>query len=198
MEDDRLISDVAQADIVIRQSDNGIVAAIPQFGLFAEGRTVNEALDSLEIKKQSLQADFATFGNLKSYRTNNEIASIRWREIYQFAIKSCIVLSIVIVAIFFLSYKIDQSLTSAVYRFQIVAQTNIDRLTVGSGNAFWSKVSRELDRAANSNIPEDTKQKLLADIRTIVEKWRPFVAAASGIFATAPTHDLQSQTLDKK
>lgn len=198
MENDRSIPDVAQADIVVRHSNSGVIAAIPQFGLFAEGETLKDALESLEVKKQSLQADFAAFKDLKPYPTNTEVTSIRWREIYQFAIKSCIVFVIVIASILFFSYKIDQSLTSAIYGIQNTAQANLDRLTVDSGSAFWSKISRELDRAANSNIPEDSRQKALADIRKIVEKWRPFVAEASGIFASGPANNSQPQAPVKK
>jgi len=198
MEDDRFMPDVTQADIVIRQGENGVIAAIPQFGLFAEGKTLKDALDSLENKKQSLQADFTTFRNLTPYKNDFAPAKIRWHEIYQFALKSCIVLCVAVMGTLFFCYQIDQSLTSAIYRFQIMVQANLNRLTVESGSAFWSKVSRELDRAANSDIPEDTKQKLLADITKIADKWRPFVIAASGIFATGPTHELQPQTPNKK
>jgi hypothetical protein len=45
------------------------------------------------------------------------------------------------------------------------------------GAAFWGRVERELDRMASpeGDLPEAKKQKLLADIRAIGAKWRPFL-----------------------
>lgn len=184
------------ADVIIRRRSNHVIAAIPQFGLFAEAKTVQEALDALEIKKKNLQADLAAFANLKSYpeRDTNESSHIRWREIYQFSIKSLIALALVIVAISLASYQIQKSLNSTLY----AAQANFDRFTLESGSVFWSKVERELDRAANANMPEDTKQRLLTDIRKLVDKWRPFVVEASGLFAMTPVHESPQPAAEKK
>jgi hypothetical protein len=200
MMDDHSTVDITNSDIVIRRRNGQVVAAIPQFGLFAEADTFKNALDELEIKKQDLQADLMAFANLQSYPTGDASppSNIRWREINLFAIKSCIVLAVVIVATLFASYHINQSISSTIYKIQDAAQANLDRFTVESGSVFWTKVTRELDRAANSNMTKETKQKLLTDIRKIVDKWRPFVIEASGIFAAAPMHELQQPTSDKK
>jgi hypothetical protein len=188
--------DLNAIDVIIRRRGDHVIAAIPQFGLFAEAKTIQEALDALEIKKKHLQADLATFANLKSYpeRDTNESSNVRWREIYQFTIKSVIALALVIVAISFASYQIQKSLNSTLY----AAQENFDRFTLESGSAFWSKVERELDRAANANMPEDTKLRLLTDIRKLVDKWRPFVAEASEIFATTSSHQSPQPAAEKK
>jgi hypothetical protein len=189
-------TDLTTSDITIRRRSNHVIAAIPQVGLFAEAKTAQEALDAFEIKKKNLQADLAALANLKAYpeRDTNESSHIRWREIYRFAIKSLIALALVIVAISFASYQIQKSLSSTLY----AVQANFDRFTLESGSAFWTKVERELDRAANGNMPEDTKQKLLTDIRKLVDKWRPFVVEASGIFATTPSHESPQPAAEKK
>lgn len=45
------------------------------------------------------------------------------------------------------------------------------------GAKFWSRVEETVDRMAapGSDMPEAKKQKLLADIRAIGAKWRPFL-----------------------
>lgn len=92
-------------------------------------------------------------------------ASQRSGGIVQFAVKACI-LAVVISA-------------SALY----VANSIIDNIREALGNTtgkpFWTKVERELDRAAapESDLPPEQKEKLLHDIHVIVARWRPFLNA---------------------
>ena len=66
-----------------------------------------------------------------------------------------------------------------------IANTVIDNLRDALGNTtgrpFWTKLEKELDRAAapESDLPPEQKQKLLRDIHVIVARWRPFLDAVS-------------------
>lgn len=66
-----------------------------------------------------------------------------------------------------------------------IANTVIDNLRDALGNTtgrpFWTKLEKELDRAAapESDLPPAQKQKLLRDIHVIVARWRPFLDAVS-------------------
>ncbi|MGA2412397.1 MAG: hypothetical protein ABSG46_18685 [Candidatus Binataceae bacterium] len=48
-----------------------------------------------------------------------------------------------------------------------------------SGRPFWAKIEKGLDQAAedSSELPAETKQKLLRDVHVIVARWRPFLDA---------------------
>ena len=89
-------------------------------------------------------------------------------DLRQFALKAGIV-AVTITAILIVSgLFIISSAHSALNSFK----------DMGRGGAeFWSRVERELDRMASpeSDLPAAKKEKLLADIRAIGAKWRPFL-----------------------
>jgi len=180
--------DLEQCDVVIRRHNAGVVAAIPQFGLFAQAETVESALDGLEVKKKALRADLAAFADLKSYSARTqESQSVRWADIGQFAIKAGIVFALLFVMTMYLAIQAQQIVDSAAYK----VQASFEQFVTRGGGGFWLKVERELERLANpvNDLPEDKRQKLLTDIRIIVERWRPFVSEASAIFAAKSRPD---------
>jgi hypothetical protein len=48
------------------------------------------------------------------------------------------------------------------------------------GHEFWTKLERELDNQADpkSDLSPEKKQKILADIKAISDRWRPFLEEA--------------------
>jgi hypothetical protein len=61
----------------------------------------------------------------------------------------------------------------------------MQQYTKVGGAQFWEKMEHELDRAADpaSALPAEQKRKLLAQIHTVVERWRPFMAEVAPLFA---------------
>lgn len=53
----------------------------------------------------------------------------------------------------------------------------VQSATLRGGREFWAKLERELEAAADpkNDIPVEKKQKLLAEIRAISDRWRPFL-----------------------
>ena len=175
-------------EIVVTQKRGIIVAGVPQLCLYATAESVLSAVEALELKKTALEADLAAVGELEELdRTDRVGDSDRWagKELRQFALKTGIVIGMITAAVIFcgilLTVRLEAVVDNAIYGLE----TNIDRLTTNQGKHFWSAVERELDRAAdpNTELPEEKKQKLLSDIRTIANRWRPFVAEAASIFS---------------
>ena len=87
--------------------------------------------------------------------------------VLQFAAKTCVVAVIVTISVIFIANTVIDNLR--------------DALGNTTGRPFWTKLEKELDRAAapESDLPPEQKQKLLRDIHVIVARWRPFLDAVS-------------------
>jgi hypothetical protein len=68
---------------------------------------------------------------------------------------------------------------------QSVIESKIERTSfLKGGPAFWKDVETKVDDFANSNdIPPEKKAKILASIKKIADRYRPYFEAAAG---TAP------------
>lgn len=170
-------------DVVIRRHDGDVIAAIPQVGLFARGETIEAALEQLEAKRKAVEAEMAAFATLSaSAGPTPDTQSIRWREVKEFAVKAGIVLALLFAAMMYGALQVQQIVDSAGYN----VRATVERVVTRGGSQFWTKLERELDRLAQpgADLPEAKKQKLLANIRTIVDRWRPFVTEAGAIFVS--------------
>ena len=80
--------------------------------------------------------------------------------------------------------RIDDTIDSGTTQLQTLIQSS----THIGGRSFWTRLERELDKAANpaSDLPPERKQKLLADIRILADRYRPFVNAAAVLFSENP------------
>jgi hypothetical protein len=177
--------ELKRSDIILRMGDGSVVAAIPQFGLFARGPSVEAALSALEEKRAALQGELAAFSALRDEPAAQPASPpVRWGEIKQFAIKAAIVFALTIAAVMYTVIKLDETVQSTAYRLQMQVQGLV---ALGS-ETFGQKLERELERAASPEheLPADKKQKLLAELHTVVERWRPFAAEAMAIFPPQP------------
>jgi len=98
-----------------------------------------------------------------------EDKSERSSSLIHFAIKVGIVAVVISLCTIFVADAIMWQLE------EVIAGT----LGTATGTPFWTKVERELDRAADpaSELPPKKKQKLINDVRVIVARWRPLVDA---------------------
>jgi hypothetical protein len=184
-----------QADVVIRRRNGKFFASIPQLSLYAKGESVEAALAALETKKAALAADLAEVGELDTL----EIAPLGYASsgktapapagVRGFAIKAGIV-AIAIAAVVVISGAFVASGLQTVV-------SDVKKIKIG-GEPFWSHVEEEVDRMAGpqTDLPEKKKEKLLADIRAIGMKWRPFIteirSALTGAESQAPHSDQSS------
>jgi hypothetical protein len=102
-------------------------------------------------------------------------------EIKQFIIKTAIISGAIILTFAGLLWIADSYVQDYLGQLQSAIQTT-SQVKIG-GHQFWSKIEDELDKQADpgSDMPPETKQKLLADIRVLADRWRPFVQAALSV-----------------
>jgi hypothetical protein len=95
-----------------------------------------------------------------------------------FAIKTAIVAAACVLSIVAIASYIDAIVES---RIDQITQSVVLPGTIG-GHDFWIKVEKALDEEANPkhDMPPERRKKILADIRVISDRWRPFIAEAFG------------------
>lgn len=168
-----LMKEIDELDVLIRHRGCKVIAGIPQLGLYTKADDVASALDSLERKKEEFAAGLADVGEFDHFEWREPFTSRRGGRtdsLGRFAIKVIIVLALVSATTTGLSFLIAKQIQSGVKL---------------GGHGFWTKFEKELDRAADpkSDLPEETKQKVLANIRTIVNRWRPFASEVTQILS---------------
>lgn len=196
------MSSVDALDIVIRRKGGRITAGIPQIGLYAKGDNANAALQALEAKKKVFEADLEELGELDSFEikdqpvANRSAAEKPSSNIGQFAIKVGIVAAFFVAAVVVSGVLIGSRVEQARSRVEQAIESSVNNVKSAriGGASFWSKVENELDRMAspNSDLPEAKKQKLLADLHAIADKWRPFATELQSLVSGLPNQSPQA------
>ena len=90
--------------------------------------------------------------------------------IRSFAIKTVIITVAILVVVSYVDNIIDQRIEQI--------HTSIGSATKIGGRDFWTKLELELENQADpkSDISPEKKRKIIAEIRTISDRWRPFVS----------------------
>jgi hypothetical protein len=171
---------IDELDILIRHKRGKVVASIPQLGLHATGQDVGSALSSLENKKKVLLED------LKAADVLDEFERVPWTaaspearivmqsgNLWQFALKTLTVVVIVSAALLIPAGLLADKI-----------RNDVRGLSLG-GRSFWTKLESELSRAADPSrdLPEERKKKILADLRAVVERLRPYAAELGPLFS---------------
>lgn len=177
-----------QLDVLIRHKNGKIIAGMPQIGLFAKGSDVNGALAALDLKKNAFLADLEEAGELDLLDLAGSPGPLlrvgKTRSpagLGQFAMKTLIVVGIIVGAITFSSLLVAKKLELPVKN----AIASIKGIKIG-GSEFWTRLESELDRMARpeNDLPEAKKKKLIADIHAIAGKWRPYIVEIQSALAS--------------
>jgi hypothetical protein len=168
------MSRVDELDVIIRRKKGRVIAFIPQLNLYAKADDVQTAMASLDEKKKTLIADLEDLGEFDRLELDGPAAGrpAMRAGMGPFAIKTAIVAvavaAVIVVAGGFIAGTVNNSIRETV--------SSVRNMKIG-GAKFWSGLEETLDRLAEPgrDIPEAKKQKLLADIRAIGIKWRPFL-----------------------
>ena len=77
---------------------------------------------------------------------------------------------------------IDRRVRQTVFSMREAGLTNV------GGRAFWERLERALDTAADptNDLPPERQQKLLRDVRVLVDRARPFILEVEKAFAPLP------------
>jgi hypothetical protein len=166
-------------ETVIRREGATFLAGVPQLGLYARADSADAALQALEAKKSRLAADIEAVGVPAAFPDRAPAPpNVRYLDaLGLFAAKAAIVFLFLAVAVAASGAVITARVHSAV--IDIMGSD-----TVG-GAQFWSKLEQDLQKAADpsGDLPEQKKQQLLANIKVLVNRWHPFVAAVAPLFA---------------
>jgi hypothetical protein len=168
--------DFEDLDIVIHPRNGRFLASLPQIGIYAIGNSIVEAVELAQQKKRDLVHDLIAMEQLHDFRIRvtregrlaRDQSLFDYRRALVFLGKVVVVLVAVIVGANLVSQKIRA----------VTSQTRI------GGSQFWSNVEMQLAKAADpkSDLSADRKQKILSQIHTLVERWRPFFREASFLF----------------
>ena len=166
-------------DISIRRKDDKVTASVPQLGLYATASDIHGALDALERKKATLLEDLTAAGeidNLSAAPTADPVLPAASYGLARFVLKVGIVVAAIAIAIVVTTNLITTKLENTRVAWQATLQ---EHSKIG-GAQFWAKVEKGLDQLADpkSEMPEEKRQKILANIRALSERWWPFIAAA--------------------
>jgi hypothetical protein len=181
------------ADVLLRYRDGKVVAGIPQLAIYAKADTVQGALDLLKQKKAEFDADLADAGEFDDIRVRSGLIntgeppnSKRTPELLQYATKAVIMMAALGVALTFSGFLVISKAQSTIKASKI------------SSSELLQIVAHRVDRAADpdNDLPEEAKKKLLADIRILADRWRPFANEVMEILSdrgSAPTQPSQAK-----
>src|SRR6266545_535604 len=191
------MNDLDGFDIIIRQKKNKVTAAIPQLSLYATAGDINSALEGLERKKIDLWKDLSEVGDIDDVATiprsfqpaknSSSFGSSFVNEILRFTIKVTVVVFLFVVGAVLTTNYLSARFATLVDRTQIRAQEVLQQFQTTTaqygkigGRSFWEKVEAGIHDMAEPSreLPEEKRQKILTSLRTIKERWWPFMDAA--------------------
>lgn len=107
----------------------------------------------------------------------------------RFAAKTVTIVAVVTIGLWIIVDQVFDRLDDAIDRGTTQLQEVIHSESRIGGKSFWTRVEKELDRAASpaNDLSPEQKQKLLADIRVLADRYRPFVSEAALFFTDKPT-----------
>jgi hypothetical protein len=180
---------IEDIDIVVRIKDGKYIAGIMQLGLLGTGDTAQAAIDQFELKRKKFIADMTEIGMILDIdvalgpsalgqlpATALEIRRpTLMREITGFGLKTLIFITILTVGFSF-------GANSVIDNARVSLKGTADQFSRMGGSKFWTKVLEDIDKLADDDMPAEKKQHILAQIKKIVQKWRPFADEASQLF----------------
>jgi hypothetical protein len=103
-------------------------------------------------------------------------ADMRLGPIGQFAVKTVIVAGAIVVSMWIMLDVLDDFADRRMQQFERTLRS----ATSLGGRQFWTKLENQLEQLADpkSDIPAEKKQKILAQIKVISDRWRPFLMEA--------------------
>jgi hypothetical protein len=107
----------------------------------------------------------------------------------RFAIKAAIVCAAIVVTVWLttdiITGQIEGTVNRLVDRQVARITTQLQTKTRFDGRDLWPRIERTLDNAvaAKYDLPPEKQQKIIADVRAVSERWRPFFVELSAAIA---------------
>lgn len=158
----------ASYEIELRGRDGEFVAGIPQLDLYVRAESAQKALELLEEKKASVASGADDFGEFDDLRTQPDYPSAARRrsEYATFAVKCAIAIGMSTAAMLLLFGIISAAISPTLKKLKPLGSREI-----------LAGLEERLHRAAqpSESFTEERKQKILADVKIVAEKWGPFI-----------------------
>jgi len=108
-----------------------------------------------------------------------------------FALKTSIVAVAVIISLVIVTDRLIDGIDSFVdARVRQIEESGLGKAPNGKfgGRVFWERLEQALDKAANpkNDLSPERQQKLLRDVRVLVDRARPFALEAEKVFTPQP------------
>lgn len=175
-------------DIVIRRRNGATLAAIPDLGLYGKGADAGAALATLEQRKKGFVEDMKAGlidPDLFTPRGDSRSGRSRTSGIGLLTVKAGILIALLTFSGLFAAQFVTAKAEKVVEIGRQSAMAVMHQYRTIGGRDFWAKLEKALESASDSSneMSEERRQKLLASIHTLVQRWRPFVAEAASIFS---------------
>ncbi len=127
-------------------------------------------------------------GDKEPERQGEGSVDFRLGPLSQFMIKTVIVLVAVFIVFSYVGSYFDN--------FAAQLKQNISAATKIGGHDFWARISAELKKQAepDKDLSAADKQEILADLRIIADRWRPFILEAVAAVTGEATHPAGSNS----
>jgi len=129
-----------------------------------------------EITEMSMEA---------AERPISQTVELRLGPIGQFAIKTAIVAAAIVLSGWILLDVLDGFVNRRMQQLEVTIRS----ATAVGGRDFWTRLEQELDKQADprADISPEKKRKILAQIKVISDRWRPFLSEAAASIAGEPS-----------
>lgn len=115
----------------------------------------------------------------------------------EFAAKAATVGLVAIIASWAISAILSDAIGSMLDQRMTMIEQRIGAILPSKlgGTGFWTFVERELVRASHPDfdLAPERKRKIIADLRTVSDRWQPFLFEASSTFIGSPAHSPPKQ-----
>jgi hypothetical protein len=121
--------------------------------------------------------------------TTSQAADMRIGPIGQFLIKTVIVAAAIVVSTWIMLDVLDDFADRRMQQFERTLRS----ATSFGGRQFWTKLENQLEELADpkADLPPEKKQKILAQIKVISDRWRPFLQEAASAIEGKPDKPAQ-------
>jgi hypothetical protein len=184
------LSDFERLDIVIRGKNGNYLACMPQINLFAGAESVAASLDKLDKRKQELIAELSAAECLDEFPiapsqpylyTGHAPSRVARRNALAFISKTIMIVAALVVGGIFFTHYAAKSMDQMLSHQSAELRERFGRV---GGPQFWANLEKQLANAADpkNDLAPAKKEAVLAQLRTIAERYRPFVRELSLLF----------------
>jgi hypothetical protein len=184
------LSDFERLDIVVRRKNAHFLASMPQINLVAAADSLPAALEKLENKAQELVAELTAADCLDDFTvapsdpylyTGHAQARATRRSALAFIGKTVVVVAALVVGGLIFSHYAAKSMDQMLSHQSAELRERFGRV---GGAQFWANLEKQLATAADpkNELPPAKKEAMLAQLKTLAERYRPFVREVSLLF----------------